>query len=283
MVSRSMTSWLVCASGRRPCDARQEWSRVGYAAWGSFSREVRGHIAGRLSLRPFERASASGCVRGRPGRASGPISVHGGRGPAVPGVRPAPRLFPARVPGVGSGRRSRHGRCAGGLSLVAAERRRISGDHRRRSRPRSRGPDRLSVGAGGVVAVRPLPRAAQERSVPDHPGRRQGRAVRGSADPRDRFQRRDDAHGRHRAGECRCDRVLDGVGRAEVCAGGRPRPVGAVVPGEQGEPDRHRVDAVAAQPGDEHQVAAATCDIFSPSSPIIAGVHVVPGEGLGRR
>ena len=34
-----------------------------------------------------------------------------------------------------------------------------------------------------------------------------------------------------------------------------PLPVGAVVVGEQRQPDRHRVDPVAAQPGDEDQVA----------------------------
>ena len=37
----------------------------------------------------------------------------------------------------------------------------------------------------------------------------------------------------------------------------RPRAVAAVVAGEQGQPDRHRVDARRAQLGDEHQVAAA--------------------------
>ena len=36
-----------------------------------------------------------------------------------------------------------------------------------------------------------------------------------------------------------------------------PRPVAAVVPGQQGQPDRVRVDALGAQLGDEHQVAAA--------------------------
>ena len=40
---------------------------------------------------------------------------------------------------------------------------------------------------------------------------------------------------------------------------GRPGAVGAVVAGQQGQPDRHRVDAVAAQPGDEDQVARGSC------------------------
>ncbi len=129
--------------------------------------------------------------------------------------------FLRAVPGLGDGRRPGHGRRVAGLPVAAAERRRAAGDHRRRPRPGAVGPDRLPVGAGRAAALRTLPRAAQERPVPGPAGGRQGRAVRGSADPRDRLQRRDDAHRRHRAGERRCHRVLDGVGRAEGRARGR--------------------------------------------------------------
>ena len=46
-----------------------------------------------------------------------------------------------------------------------------------------------------------------------------------------------------------------------------PLPVVAVVVRQQRQPDRHRVDAVAAQPRDEAPGCPGTCYIFSPSSP----------------
>ena len=60
----------------------------------------------------------------------------------------------------------------------------------------------------------------------------------------------------------------------------RPGPVGAVVPGQQRQPDRHRVDAVAAQPGDEDQVAAALAHLLAVQADH-RRVHVGPGERLG--
>src|SRR5204863_6608640 len=43
--------------------------------------------------------------------------------------------------------------------------------------------------------------------------------------------------------------------------------------------DRHRVDLVAAQPGDEHQVAARLGHLLAVQADH-AGVHVVPGERM---
>ena len=56
-----------------------------------------------------------------------------------------------------------------------------------------------------------------------------------------------------------------------------PRPVGAIVPGEQPEPDRRRFDALGAQPRHQHQVAAALAHLV-PVPADHPGVHVVPGE-----
>ena len=61
-----------------------------------------------------------------------------------------------------------------------------------------------------------------------------------------------------------------------------PLPVGAVVVGEQAEPDRHRVDAVAAQAGDEDQVALGLRHLLAVQADH-AGVHVVRGERRLRR
>ncbi len=56
-----------------------------------------------------------------------------------------------------------------------------------------------------------------------------------------------------------------------------PRPVAAVVPGEQREPDRVRVDVGGPQLGDEDQVAPGLGHLL-PVEPDHARVHVVPGE-----
>ena len=61
-----------------------------------------------------------------------------------------------------------------------------------------------------------------------------------------------------------------------------PLPVGAVVVREQRQPDRHRVDAGLAEPGDQHQVALGLRHLLA----LVAdhpGVHVGPGEGRARR
>lgn len=77
--------------------------------------------------------------------------------------------------------------------------------------------------------------------------------------------------------------ALDGVGEDLV----GPLPVGAVVVGEQGEPERRRVHALAAQGGDEDEIAL-DLDIFAVETDhayvdVRLGERVLAGQRLGVR
>ena len=82
-------------------------------------------------------------------------------------------------------------------------------------------------------------------------------------------------------------RAKPGLGRRKPAA--RPFTIGPVVPVEQGQPDRHRVDVGRPQLRHQHQVAARLAHLLA-VQPDHPGVDVVPvangclaGQGLGVR